>query len=137
MLQRGKRALALLQDVAAAPRFASTWAVRDGEASPSVSDSHCQVLPAFDPPARLLMGPGPANAHPRVLAAQCYPLLGHMHPPYFKIMDDVQEGLRCALASSERVRQCWTRSVVLTGARCARGVARGRAVQRTAAVACT
>ena len=98
MMQRGKRALALLQEVAAAPRAASTWAVRDGEASPSVSDLHCQVLPAFDPPARLLMGPGPANAHPRVLAAQCYPLLGHMHPPYFKIMDDVQEGLRCAPA---------------------------------------
>lgn len=49
----------------------------------------------FDPPARLLMGPGPANAHPRVLAAQTFPLLGHMHPPYFKIMDEVQEGLRC------------------------------------------
>ena len=27
-------------------------------------------------PARLLMGPGPANAHPRVLAAQTLPLLG-------------------------------------------------------------
>lgn len=33
------------------------------------------------------MGPGPANAHPRVLAAQTLPLLGHMHPPFFKIMD--------------------------------------------------
>jgi alanine-glyoxylate transaminase/serine-glyoxylate transaminase/serine-pyruvate transaminase len=29
-------------------------------------------------PARLLMGPGPGNAHPRVLAAQSLPLLGHM-----------------------------------------------------------
>jgi hypothetical protein len=45
-------------------------------------------------PARLLMGPGPGNAHPRVLAAQSLPLLGHMHPPLFKIMDDIQEGLR-------------------------------------------
>lgn len=33
------------------------------------------------------MGPGPANADPRVLAAQSLPLLGHMHPPFFKIMD--------------------------------------------------
>ena len=27
-------------------------------------------------PSRLLMGPGPANAHPRVLAAQSLPMLG-------------------------------------------------------------
>jgi alanine-glyoxylate transaminase / serine-glyoxylate transaminase / serine-pyruvate transaminase len=40
------------------------------------------------------MGPGPANAHPRVLAAQTLPLLGHMHPPFLKIMDEIQEGLR-------------------------------------------
>jgi len=31
------------------------------------------------------MGPGPANAHPRVLAAQTLPLLGHMHPPFLKV----------------------------------------------------
>lgn len=45
-------------------------------------------------PDRLLMGPGPSNAYPAVLAAQTLPLLGHMHPPMFKIMDDIQEGLR-------------------------------------------
>ena len=27
-------------------------------------------------------------------AAQCLPLLGHMHPPFFKIMDEIQDGLR-------------------------------------------
>jgi hypothetical protein len=30
-------------------------------------------------PPRLLMGPGPTNSHPRILAAQSLPLLGHMH----------------------------------------------------------
>lgn len=32
-------------------------------------------------PQRILMGPGPGNAHPRVLAAQSLPLLGiyHLH----------------------------------------------------------
>ena len=40
------------------------------------------------------MGPGPANAHPRVLAAQSLPLLGHLHPPFIKIMDEIQDGLR-------------------------------------------
>jgi hypothetical protein len=29
-------------------------------------------------PQRFLMGPGPANSHPRILAAQTLPLLGHM-----------------------------------------------------------
>ena len=37
-------------------------------------------------PDRLLMGPGPSNAHPTVLATQSLPLLGHMHPPFLKIM---------------------------------------------------
>ena len=37
-------------------------------------------------PDRLLMGPGPSNAHPSVLATQSLPLLGHMHPPFLKIM---------------------------------------------------
>lgn len=32
------------------------------------------------------MGPGPTNAHPRILTAQALPLLGHMHPPFIKIM---------------------------------------------------
>lgn len=40
------------------------------------------------------MGPGPANADPRILAAQSLPLLGHMHPPFLKIMDEVQQGLQ-------------------------------------------
>eukprot|EP00879_Flechtneria_rotunda_P011978 GHRR01012511.1.p1 GENE.GHRR01012511.1~~GHRR01012511.1.p1 ORF type:complete len:241 (+),score=67.20 GHRR01012511.1:559-1281(+) len=45
-------------------------------------------------PSRLLMGPGPTNAHPRILAAQCLPLLGHMHPPFIHIMDEIKEGLQ-------------------------------------------
>eukprot|EP00884_Botryococcus_braunii_P004442 jgi/Botrbrau1/1399/Bobra.0063s0099.2 len=45
-------------------------------------------------PKRILMGPGPSNAYPRVLAAQSLPLLGHMHPPFFQLMDEIQEGLR-------------------------------------------
>ncbi|CAK0786663.1 hypothetical protein CVIRNUC_009877 [Coccomyxa viridis] len=45
-------------------------------------------------PQRILMGPGPGNAHPRVLAAQSLPLLGHLHPPFLAIMDEIQDGLR-------------------------------------------
>ena len=45
-------------------------------------------------PQRLLMGPGPANSNPRILSAQTLPLLGHMHPPMFGIMDEIRQGLR-------------------------------------------
>ena len=41
-------------------------------------------LPALQIPPRFLMGPGPGNAHPRILASQSLPLLGHMHPPFLK-----------------------------------------------------
>ena len=99
MLRHAQKCATLLTEAAAASRCMSTWAVRTGEPSPSVSDKHRVTLPSFDPPARLLMGPGPANAHPRVLAAQVFPLLGHMHPPYLKIMDEVMEGLRCGLVA--------------------------------------
>jgi (S)-ureidoglycine-glyoxylate aminotransferase len=34
----------------------------------------------FDPPARLLMGPGPINADPRVLRAMAAPLIGQFDP---------------------------------------------------------
>ena len=43
-----------------------------------VSDAHKGPDGVIDVPRRFLMGPGPANAHPRILAAQSLPLLGHM-----------------------------------------------------------
>ena len=35
---------------------------------------------------KTLMGPGPANASPRVLNAMSQPLLGHLHPDFCVIM---------------------------------------------------
>lgn len=48
----------------------------------------------FIPPKRILLGPGPANIHPLVFQAMGSPLIGHMDPSYFELMDDVQELLR-------------------------------------------
>ena len=45
-------------------------------------------------PRRLLLGPGPSNVHPRVLAAQAQRLVGHMDPAFLALLDTVQEGLR-------------------------------------------
>jgi len=53
-------------------------------------------------PPRLLMGPGPANSPPRVLAAMTQPLLGHLHPPFLKIMDEIQENLRYIMQTDSK-----------------------------------
>lgn len=39
---------------------------------------------------RILMGPGPSDAHPRVLRAMATPLIGHLDPEFVAIMDDVK-----------------------------------------------
>jgi alanine-glyoxylate transaminase / serine-glyoxylate transaminase / serine-pyruvate transaminase len=46
------------------------------------------------PPARLLLGPGPSDAHPRVLQAMATPLLGHLDPQFLAYMTETQEMLR-------------------------------------------
>jgi alanine-glyoxylate transaminase/serine-glyoxylate transaminase/serine-pyruvate transaminase len=45
-------------------------------------------------PSRLLLGPGPSDAHPRVLAAMALPLLGHLDPVFLEIMQDTSAMLR-------------------------------------------
>ena len=51
-------------------------------------------LNEFVPPPRLLLGPGPSTVHPRVLQAMTLPVLGHLDPQFFQVMDDVCEMLR-------------------------------------------
>lgn len=46
------------------------------------------------PPKRILLGPGPSNAHPRVLEALAMPIIGHLDPEFFKIMEENKEMLR-------------------------------------------
>jgi alanine-glyoxylate transaminase/serine-glyoxylate transaminase/serine-pyruvate transaminase len=53
------------------------------------------MLPGqLNPPLRLLLGPGPSDAHPRVLTAMATPLLGHLDPQFLEIMNETQEMLR-------------------------------------------
>ena len=51
-------------------------------------------LNEFVPPPRLLLGPGPSTVHPRVLQAMTLPVLGHLDPQFFQVMDDVCQMLR-------------------------------------------
>src|SRR5438067_413447 len=48
----------------------------------------------LNPPARLLLGPGPCDAHPRVLTAMATPLLGHLDPAFLELMAETQGLLR-------------------------------------------
>jgi alanine-glyoxylate transaminase/serine-glyoxylate transaminase/serine-pyruvate transaminase len=48
----------------------------------------------FEPPRRLLLGPGPSDAHPRVLHALSRPLIGHLDPAFLGLMDEVKTLLR-------------------------------------------
>ncbi len=48
----------------------------------------------LDVPPRILLGPGPSTAAPRVLRALSTPLLGHLDPQFLKIMSEVQQLLR-------------------------------------------
>jgi len=53
---------------------------------PSIAD--------LDIPTRILLGPGPSTAAPRVLRAMAAPLLGHLDPQFLNLMSEVQDLLR-------------------------------------------
>jgi len=54
-------------------------------------------ITSFNPPVRTLMGPGPSDVHPRVLAALARPTIGHLDPKFVEMMDEVKALLQYAL----------------------------------------
>jgi len=78
-----------------------------GETRRSVQRAKCiaesdgnRILPrmnlthAFQPPQRLLMGPGPSNVSAGVLRILGAPVLGHLDPLFVSMMDEIKEMLR-------------------------------------------
>jgi alanine-glyoxylate transaminase/serine-glyoxylate transaminase/serine-pyruvate transaminase len=57
----------------------------------------------LNPSPRLLLGPGPSDAHPRVLSAMTTPLLGHLDPQFLDIMTEAQEMLRQVYQTQNRL----------------------------------
>src|SRR5213595_3254697 len=53
-----------------------------------------QIPSAFQPPKRLLMGPGPSAVAPSVLKAMSAPLVGHLDPVFVKMMEEIKAMLR-------------------------------------------
>ncbi|WP_246480027.1 pyridoxal-phosphate-dependent aminotransferase family protein [Motiliproteus sediminis] len=54
------------------------------------------MIQPFYPPQRTLMGPGPSDVSPRVLAAMARPTIGHLDPEFVRMMDEVKELLQFA-----------------------------------------
>ncbi|NXD79585.1 SPYA protein, partial [Halcyon senegalensis] len=54
-------------------------------------------------PERLLLGPGPSNVPPRILAAGGRQLLGHMHPEVLQVMDEIKAGIQYAFQTQNRL----------------------------------
>ena len=54
-------------------------------------------------PQKVLLGPGPSTVHPRVLAAMASPVMGHLDPAFFQVMDDVCEMLRMVFHTENKM----------------------------------
>ena len=67
-----------------------------------MSEAHRLRLDPIATPDRLLLGPGPSNADPRVLEAIARPPLSHLDPLYLELMNEVQEMLRYAWQTDNR-----------------------------------
>lgn len=71
--------------------------------APTVNENHRKIYTDLDVPPRLLLGPGPANVHPRVLQALGMRQVGHLDPTFIEIMGEVQELLRYAWQTDNKL----------------------------------
>jgi alanine-glyoxylate transaminase/serine-glyoxylate transaminase/serine-pyruvate transaminase len=51
-------------------------------------------MQSFQPPRRILMGPGPSDVSPRVLSALARPTIGHLDPEFQNLMEDIKAALQ-------------------------------------------
>jgi alanine-glyoxylate transaminase/serine-glyoxylate transaminase/serine-pyruvate transaminase len=54
----------------------------------------------LNPPKRLLFGPGPSPVHPRVYEAMSQPIVGHLDPFFFDIVEDIRKLLAEAFGTN-------------------------------------
>ena len=58
---------------------------------------------SFHPPVRTLMGPGPSDVNPRVLAAMARPTIGHLDPVFVDMMDEMKGLLQYAFQTENQL----------------------------------
>lgn len=61
-----------------------------------INETHRLKARPLDVAVRYLFGPGPSNAHPRILEALGTRQVGHLDPQFLALMDETQELLRYA-----------------------------------------
>jgi alanine-glyoxylate transaminase/serine-glyoxylate transaminase/serine-pyruvate transaminase len=52
------------------------------------------MMQSFQPPRRVLMGPGPSDVSPRVLQALARPTIGHLDPAFQALMEETKAALQ-------------------------------------------
>ena len=60
-------------------------------------------MKSFVPPSRVLMGPGPADVHPRILEAMSRPTIGHLDSAFIDMMDEIKEMLKYAFKTDNEL----------------------------------
>ena len=68
-----------------------------------ISDRYRIKTNQLDMPPRILLGPGPANVHPRVLGALSVPPVGHLDPTFLELMDELCNLLRYAWQTENKM----------------------------------
>lgn len=59
-----------------------------------------QPVLSFNPPMRVLMGPGPSDVPARVLSAMARPTIGHLDPAFIGLMDQIKALLQYAFRTN-------------------------------------
>uniref|UniRef100_A0A673BFK8 Alanine--glyoxylate aminotransferase n=1 Tax=Sphaeramia orbicularis TaxID=375764 RepID=A0A673BFK8_9TELE len=62
----------------------------------------CMLRP-LEAPLRYLFGPGPSNVPPRILTAGGRPIIGHLHPEMYEIMNDIKQGIQYAFQTENNM----------------------------------
>jgi alanine-glyoxylate transaminase / serine-glyoxylate transaminase / serine-pyruvate transaminase len=60
-------------------------------------------FPELQPAARILLGPGPSNLHPRVMRAMLSPVVGHLDPDFVKVMEEIKRMLRIVFCTRNEI----------------------------------
>ncbi|MEX0941206.1 MAG: alanine--glyoxylate aminotransferase family protein [Pseudomonadales bacterium] len=58
---------------------------------------------SFNPTVRTLMGPGPSDVNPRILAAMAKPTIGHLDPEFIRLMDEIKSLLQFAFQTKNEL----------------------------------
>jgi len=58
---------------------------------------------SFDPPQRVLMGPGPSDMHPRIYQALSRHIIGHLDPEFVRMMDETKALAQYAFQTENRL----------------------------------